>query len=527
MASRTWGTLQSTMPPWTPTAWASIITGKNPGKHGVFDMTWRRPGSYEFTPTNARVRTGTPFWRHLNKEGIRVGLVNVPFTYPADRLDGFVVCGFGTPDSVSDITHPPEVLPWIEREFGKYEPAVSSEFLSTASPPEVYDKERAHQTRQVQIATELTKHHQVDILVINLMLADHANHKMPQMEQVQSAYRQSDADLSVLIREFCPENVMVISDHGSSRLKGDFMLNFWLRDQGYYLQAVNTPAERSAALNWILRQWLQTHHGWTGWPEKLLRRVIRESLFKLPVQAREQFWRGVEGAIPFAREYVALNDRADFARTQVFPGSAYSGLLYFNLVGREPTGQIPLQERRRLASEIALKLSEVREPGTGQPLFSKVYTSEELYGGPAVEHAPDLIFDGYDSGWNVRSGRYTSVPRRIRNQYFVEISTGRDFGWHSRNGVFVFSGVGFEVGQATLAGHLMDIPATLLHLHGVPIPEDYDGQALIDCMSPDLRGRPVRYQPGDAFENGAVDSGYSADESEMVLAQLRALGYLD
>jgi len=58
-----WGTLNSTMPPWTPTAWSTIITGKNPGKHGVFDLMWKRPGTYEFIPTNETHRRGTPFWR--------------------------------------------------------------------------------------------------------------------------------------------------------------------------------------------------------------------------------------------------------------------------------------------------------------------------------------------------------------------------------------------------------------------------------------------------------------------------------
>ncbi|HZD55089.1 MAG TPA: alkaline phosphatase family protein, partial [Anaerolineales bacterium] len=99
VSSGTWGKLHSTMPPWTPTAWSSIITGKNPGKHGVFDMLWRRPGTYEFILSNARTREGTPFWKRLNQHGIRVGLVNIPFTHPPDEVDGFVVSGFGTPSS--------------------------------------------------------------------------------------------------------------------------------------------------------------------------------------------------------------------------------------------------------------------------------------------------------------------------------------------------------------------------------------------------------------------------------------------
>ncbi|MEJ2559378.1 MAG: alkaline phosphatase family protein, partial [Anaerolineae bacterium] len=35
------GILRSTLPPVTAPAWASFLTGKNPGKHGLF--TWQRP----------------------------------------------------------------------------------------------------------------------------------------------------------------------------------------------------------------------------------------------------------------------------------------------------------------------------------------------------------------------------------------------------------------------------------------------------------------------------------------------------
>ena len=41
------GILRSTIPPVTAPAWASFLTGKNPGKHGAYDFTYRKAGSYE------------------------------------------------------------------------------------------------------------------------------------------------------------------------------------------------------------------------------------------------------------------------------------------------------------------------------------------------------------------------------------------------------------------------------------------------------------------------------------------------
>ena len=304
------GTMHSTMPPWTPTAWATLVTGKNPGKHGVFDMTYRRPGTYDFTPTNAGKRVGTPFWNRLNDAGLRVGLVNIPFTYPPTPLDGFMVNGFGTPDSAENVTYPAELLNWIKQQFERFEPAVPAKFLQSAPPEEILEREKVHQSYQVEIAVEMAKRYQTDVLTINLMLTDHANHKMPHMEQVQEAYRLADLDLGQLIDTFQPDNVMLISDHGSSRLKGDFLLNAWLRDEGYFVQAENNPTERKAALNWLLLQWLRGQKGWSGTAEKLVRRIIRSTLFKLPESIQAKFWKRMEAAFPFPREYVLGRNRS-------------------------------------------------------------------------------------------------------------------------------------------------------------------------------------------------------------------------
>jgi hypothetical protein len=73
----------------------------------------------------------------------------------------------------------------------------------------------------------------------------------------------------------------------------------------------------------------------------------------------------------------------------------------------------------------------------------------------------------------------------------------------------------------------MDIPTMLLHLYGLPIPEDYDGRVLSEVINPEFIGRhPVRYQPGDAVASISLESPYSAEETEELISRLRALGYV-
>lgn len=522
-----WGKLNSTMPPWTPAAWSTIVTGKNPGKHGIFDLLWKRSGSYDFSPTNASHRIGRPFWKLLNDYGIKTGLVNVPFSYPPTPLDGFLVCGFGTPNMASEIAYPADVADWIKRNFEWFEPEVDAEFLATRTPKEIFSAERKQQETYVGIATALSNHYQIDVLVINLMFPDHANHKMPEMRQVEDAYIQTDTDLSKLIQAFVPDNIMLLSDHGSNRLKGDFLLDTWLRDHGYYTVLETSVTERASQVDWLLSKYFQEHLGWSGIIEKTIRYLLRLSILKFPGLFSTCVWNKIETVYPNAREYLLMSGRPDYATTIVFPGSVYSGLLYINVLDREENGVVPIEARREIADEITAKLHKVKDPKTGESIFSNVFFSEDLYSGLAAEHAPDLILDGYQMRWNIRMRKnyFPSPPRTIINKYFSTDTHGRDYGWHTREGIFVFYGKDFERSVEPLDAELADIPATLLHLYGVPIPEDYDGSVLTNIMIPELGARPIKYQPGDNDEPD--ERVYTDQETEALMDHLRALGYLD
>jgi predicted AlkP superfamily phosphohydrolase/phosphomutase len=201
-------------------------------------------------------------------------------------------------------------------------------------------------------------------------------------------------------------------------------------------------------------------------------------------------------------------------------------LLYLNLIDREENGVVSPNDRRSLAAEISSKLRQIQDPLSGEPLFENVYTPGDLYSGPAVDRAPDLILDAYSSGWNIRTSQYTSGSGPVIQRYFVQADKRHDFGWHSRDGIFVFSGAGFAQKSAEFEGCLEDIPATLLHLHNVPVPEDYDGRVLEEVLAPQIRGRTVRYQPA-AETDFREEESYTPDEREALMGHLRALGYLD
>jgi predicted AlkP superfamily phosphohydrolase/phosphomutase len=213
-------------------------------------------------------------------------------------------------------------------------------------------------------------------------------------------------------------------------------------------------------------------------------------------------------------------------RSPVYLGSSYAGLLYFNNNGHNNGDPFAIDNPNRL-SEIIEQLSELSDPENGEKLFSGVFESKDLYSGSAVNLAPNLVLDIYDSPWNIlASFRRGYVGESVHDRYYSE--NYNDYGHHSRQGIFVFSGQDFKTGISGNKGRVMDLPATLLHLYGTPVPEDYDGILLREVIDPEfIQHHPLRTQPGDEVDDQSRFDNYLWEDPQEMLEHLKALGYLD
>lgn len=519
------GRLRSVMPPITPAAWSSIITGVNPGKHGIYEWVQRQPDSYETRPISAQQQMGNPFWRRLNAANIRAGIVNIPLTHPVSPVDGFLLCGFSAPGSSRDLTYPPELLAEIETEFGHYQPDVEKQQRDHTSL-KVYQAERDFQARLVRITARLARQREVHVLVINLMLLDHSNHLMPDWKIVEQAMLDLDEDLGYLLTEFAPDNTLVISDHGSRRVKGVFLLSAWLADQGFLRRAPRPAAKRSETVNWLLTQWQRANQpgSETSLAGRVQRRLLRESLLRLPAALNRGILRSLEDTVPLAEVQINSIDRILPAETQVYPPGGHRGNLSANLAGREPNGIVRAAEKDALLERVRGGLLSVRDPETGEPVFSEIHPAAEIYTGPYTSLAPDLTGDYYASNWSVA----TILPGLTARPWRYFLTSERWYGDHRRDGIYVFAGRDIcPHGERGLAS-LLDIPATLLYLYGIPQPEDWDGRPLQEHIRPEIVAqRPLQYQPGDARPALESASGYSDEGEKELLERLSDLGYLD
>lgn len=114
--------LQTTMPPLSPVAWSTFITGMSPLGHGIFDFVHRKPdtlapylsmsevlpgknaikfGSWELPLSGGAInllRRGKAFWQILEEEGIPTTIFRMPANFPPAPSPGKSFSGMGTPD---------------------------------------------------------------------------------------------------------------------------------------------------------------------------------------------------------------------------------------------------------------------------------------------------------------------------------------------------------------------------------------------------------------------------------------------
>jgi predicted AlkP superfamily phosphohydrolase/phosphomutase len=516
------GVLASTIPPVTPVAWTSFITGKNPGKHGIFGWQWRRPGTWQFLPFSASQRVGSPWWKYLNDAGLRVGLVNIPMTYPPQPLDGFIVCDFGAPPSSKDLTYPQALHAELEKEFGWQGGVWPVDNLpSGAQDRWLFEAQTVKQDQLVQITLYLAKKCDVDVLAIDLLLLDHCNHRLRDQALLAGAIEQCDRDLAALIQGFQPGDVMLFSDHGARRLHGAFHLEHWLYDHGYLAWKRRDHISKDH-LNWLLLSLFQQQLGWSGKPERWARKLALETLWLLPSALGKRLWAVIGKRVPRLMLQQSYESRTDFSRTSVH--AADCGALYLNVNGRDPQGIVPDTGQEQLLDQLIRQLLFLTDPDTGVPLFSAAYRPHEIYEGPFARFAPDLALDFWSSRWSLARGMLPDL--HPHSGYFVPPQLW--YGDHTRDGIFCFVGEAYRTDDRVQTASIADVPAALLYRYGLPVPEDWDGALPLDLFDAGfVEKHPVTAQPGDVINFQAQEPGYSDQEAAEISARLSALGYLD
>ncbi len=523
MEKGAWGPLRTIIPPITPTAWSSFLTGVNPGKHGLFDFTSHKSDSYETLIVNASHRHSPSVWCLLSRAGRRVTVYNVPVTYPVEQVNGLMVGGLLTPAHAKDATWPPELQSELEQAIPGF----------SFAPPGMYsrgkDLEFVQSVRDlIQTTLRVTRYmmdrQPWDCLVSVFMSTDIMSHFMwkhletagaqaPEhmrsvlANAIKDCYRDVDAALGELLKAAGDDTyVVVMSDHGFGRMEKYISVNSWLVDRGY-IQFKRDALSR-------MRLWLY-RHGFT--PLNIYGVLLRLGFADM---IRNTSRRDISKVGRIIKALFLSFRDVDWSRTRAY-SSGYSGPIFVNLRGREPQGIVDQgKEYDRVLEELASDLRDLKEPDTGLPFVGDIYRGHSLYTGTHLEQAPDLIFCPRD--WKYAGLGLVEFPT---NQW---LSSSPDRSGHHRlDGIVLFSGPGIRPGFCIQGASIMDIAPTTLALLGVPIPEGMDGHVLANAMSPELLDTlALTYRhEDDSAPVSAPD--LTAEEEEIIRVRLRNLGYID
>lgn len=516
------GPLRSIFPPVTAPAWVTFQTGKNPGKHGVFEFLQHDGASFELVPVNATMREGLTIWDLLSRAGKKVAVLGVPVTYPPKPVNGIQICGFLAPRGSRDFTYPASLLEEIESRFGPF-PLYHSEVYAPGHVDDVLDEAFHHLRYKRKLDLVLLSEREWDFAIAyfegtdrlqhelwHLLEPAHAMHRAEEtrahLPRLLEFYKEVDATVGDLVALAGGDTaVVVMSDHGFGPIDRYLNFNVWLLESGLLNLRRDVVTRLKTAL---FRMGLTPSLAY-----KLSMRLgFAKQRLKKGVTARSSTFALVN------KVFLSLGN-IDWSRTRAFSRGNY-GQIYVNLKGREPYGSVnPGREYEETVGEIISKLREVTDPATGEKILGEIYRKEEIYSGKHVPRMPDVVFIPRDMRYKA-IGIVDFTTRR-----FIEPTFGNS-GDHRMDGIFLADGPPFRRGARGEDLSLIDLTPTILHILGMPVPSDMDGHVLTGVLDPAWSAaHPI--VPGDPATSDAVKKlDLSEEEREEIRNRLRGMGYV-
>ncbi|MEJ5258582.1 MAG: alkaline phosphatase family protein [Anaerohalosphaeraceae bacterium] len=484
-----WGNLLSTIPPKTPAAWGAFQTGRNPGANGVFDFAWWDRASRQTRCASAASLEET-IWEIAGRAGRRVGLLNVPMTYPPRPIPGMVVCGLLTPSMDSEWTYPPSLKSELLKAVPGYHIFNLDDmpFREVQKNPELFLSMMSDAVdKRGKAARFLLEQEPFDVFMVHFQASDVVQHGLwgflsPDHPDYNEAvcrlaferfYRKLDEEIQHTLelfqkRSIGPTVTFVLSDHGFQTHRKRVHLGYFLVEKGFL--RVKQPDFSARMKNWM------------------------SCLTGRRIPSRPDF---------------------DWERSRVFSFSqGNDGFLYFLEENQSA--------RLRTEEELRRSLDSLSDPETGQKVVRHIWRREELYRGKYADRMPDWVLQPID-GYSF-TGDYAASQKEL----FRPVQLGRDFhiGMHHPEGILAVFGDSVKQGISLQGVRLIDLAPTILALLGTAVPAEMEGRVLTElfCGLEDSARTAGSQPPNPAVREEGV---YSDEEAAQIEKRLRDLGYIE
>ncbi|MHB8132094.1 MAG: alkaline phosphatase family protein, partial [Mobilitalea sp.] len=424
-----YGELTSSHPPITIPAWMVMSTGMDPGSLGLYGFRHRKGYSYNrgWIANSTSVKKKR-IWEYAGEAGKKVSLVSVPPSFPPYPVNGNLISCFITPGADRPYTYPDELREEIEDLVGEY--MFDVPFRTEDRDAILEDIYRMTKKRFTVIEHLMTEKPWELFMFVEIGV-DRIHHAFwKYYDKTHPKYEPGNRYENVI-----PDYYRYI-DKCIGRILS-------LIDDNTVVMVVSDHGAKGMYGCFCINQWLieQGYLVLKSSPEKIL---------------------DIEKA------------EIDWSRTKAWGWGGYYARIFFNIQGREPAGIISPDDFEKERDLLTEKLMGIRDP-EGRLMDNKVLRPEELYreckGDP-----PDLMVYFDDLRWR------SAGTIGHGSLYLDENDTGPDDAVHDYQGIFMLYDPKQKFGQRVDGANLLDIAPTVLHILGLPVPDEMTGRILLPGM---------------------------------------------
>ncbi len=430
MDSGLYGPLRSTIPPITIPAWLVMMSGRSPGRLGLYGFRHRTDFRYHdmWIANSTRIHAPT-VWDMLGDVGKRSVIIGVPPSYPPREMNGVSVGCFITPSTDSEYTYPPEAKAEVERVSGGY---ITDVEFRTEDRDQLLRELYEMTDRRARVVRHFAEKGDWDFFMFVEIGLDRVNHAFwkfydtehhlyepgnPYEDAIPDYYRHLDGVVGELLEVLDEDTLlMAVSDHGAKGMRGALCINQWMEEEGL-LEFRSKP----------------------------------------------------DGVAKFDQCDV------DWSRTTAWGWGGYYARVFLNVEGREPEGIVPQEDYERVRDELVARIEAIPDMD-GRPMDTYVFKPEQVYGMRRGDY-PDLMVFFDDLYW--RAAGTVGHPTK----YLRENDTGPDDAVHDWNGIIIYKDPKRSAGRPLEGAKLIDVAPTVLKLMGASVPPDIDGRPIKDIIA--------------------------------------------
>ncbi len=453
--------LLSTIPPMTAPAWISLSTGKNPGRHGVFDFF--KKVNNKRKPIDSRAIEGKHIWDILSEAGKRVIVINPPLSYPVKKVNGYMISGMMTPSYEVDYTYPKSLKRKLKKwgyQIGiELDPGMRSNWARSfvmskdkRKRQELIDSFNKIAINRWEVFKKIAKIKGFDFAFVLFEGADRLQHyywKKQDFYVIKKHYQALDKILGEAMKMVGGKGVLfIVSDHGFGEIKSKFHINNFLAHYGL-LKKRSTNLLTQTILKTGKKLALMVSK--LGFPQEKI--LTNRLIFKL-----------------YLRLY---RPNIDFEESKAFMLNETSRGIWVN--GKDE------KEKIKNINKIIRRLDNLKDPKNKKRVV-KAFRREEIYQGGHVEEAPDILLVTY-SGYSLEV--MVEEEDLSRKGFLRPTSLGERNADHEREAVLAIVGAGVEKTKKRMvkdSPEIIDVAPTVLGILGMHIPVDMDGKSLKEFL---------------------------------------------